>query len=283
MEQRGKCKASKRPYMKLFTSDYRDGTAQLSFEVQGFYIRILTYLNDGDTVPSDPSQLARFLQCNTRTVRKLLPPLLASGKLFADGFALKNPRIERELEANSTGIHAEFDANSSAKIQKDELNQHGSETHYGVSHCHSHSHSQKEETLAAAVELEPAALPPEVSCDELEAKLWKAAGPCLADPVNAQGLITMAVPRMWLAEGADLELDVIETLKAQAAKHRGKKIQTWNYFTRAIAEAMARRKAGLPAVEVSANPKTTTDAKVAGAIRAREALERVKASMGANA
>lgn len=119
---RGKFKAHKRPYMKLFTSDFRDGTANLSFELQGFYFRILTYLHDGETVPSDHSELARFLQCNARTVRKLLPQLVALGKLYVDGFELKNPRIERELDANSDG-----------KNQKDEQNQEGQNTSISIS------------------------------------------------------------------------------------------------------------------------------------------------------
>jgi hypothetical protein len=123
-----------------------------------------------------------------------------------------------------------------------------------------------------------AALPTSISCDELEAKLWKAAGPCLADPVNAQGLISLSVPRMWLAEGADLELDVLETLKAQAVKCRGRKIQNWNYFTNPVAEAMARRKAGMPIVDITATPKQS--AKAAGAANARAALDRM---MGAPA
>jgi hypothetical protein len=71
-----------RRYMRLFKTDYRDGTAMLSLDAQGLYMRILTYLDDGDAVPADPVALARFLQCNPRTTRKLLPELISAGKLF---------------------------------------------------------------------------------------------------------------------------------------------------------------------------------------------------------
>lgn len=145
-----KFKASKRPYMRLFTSDYRDGTANLDFETQGFYFRILTYLHDGESVPADPVALARFLQCNARTIRKLLPKLISSGKLFVDGFELNNPRIQRELGVNSIPIQPEFEPKSAPKIQKSESNQEGANTHHRADHFHSHIHSQREEEKTAS-------------------------------------------------------------------------------------------------------------------------------------
>jgi uncharacterized protein YdaU (DUF1376 family) len=141
-EPRGKSKASKRPYMKLFTSDYRDGTLKLSFELQGLYFRILTYLHDGDAVPADPVALATFLHCNSRTIRALLPKLVAAGKLFEQDGELRNPRIERDLnpnsspiegevELNSMPIHSEVEPNSSRRNPKAESNQDVAEPHYG--------------------------------------------------------------------------------------------------------------------------------------------------------
>jgi uncharacterized protein YdaU (DUF1376 family) len=269
----GKNKTGKRPYMRLFTSDYRDGTVNLDFELQGFYVRILTYLHDGETVPADASELARFLQCNARTVRKLLPKLIALGKLYQSGFELKNPRIERELEANSTPIQPEFEPNSAPKIQKPESNQEGSEPYYRADHFHSQFHNQKEEQVAAA-EQEPAAPPLMVNLDDLEAKLFAACNGSLANPVNAQGLLNLGIPLMWLEQGCDLDRDVIPTLRAAGKKHHGRNIQSWGYFTPMISEAKAKREAGLPATDPSTtNPKQS--ARVAGATRAREALDRM--------
>lgn len=108
----GDRKASKRPFMKLFTSDYRDGTAQLSFELQGFYFRILTYLHDGDAVPSDPAKLAIFLQCSPRTVRAYLPKLIAAGKLYEADGVLRNKRVDRDLEPNSDRVEPDFKPSS---------------------------------------------------------------------------------------------------------------------------------------------------------------------------
>lgn len=109
----GKFKANKRPYMKLFTSDYRDGTARMSFELQGFYFRILTYLHDGETVPSDPVALATFLQCSPRTVRCHLSKLIALGKLYEASGELRNKRVDRDLGPSSDPTRAELEPNSS--------------------------------------------------------------------------------------------------------------------------------------------------------------------------
>mgnify|MGYP000861665625 FL=1 len=127
-------KASKRPFMRLFTSDYRDGTAQLSFELQGFYFRILTYLHDGERVPADPAALATFLQCSPRTVRAYLPKLIAVGKLYEIDGEVRNKRIDRDLEPTSSRdgaevepssarTQAEVEPNSGRTFQKPESNQ----------------------------------------------------------------------------------------------------------------------------------------------------------------
>jgi len=84
---------------------------------------------------------------------------------------------------------------------------------------------------------------------QLEAQLLGACNGALDNPANCSGLLSLAIPQMWMAEGADLQLDILPTLKAVGQKAHGKRINTWNYFTRAVAEAKATRLAGLPTVE----------------------------------
>jgi len=93
-----------------------------------------------------------------------------------------------------------------------------------------------------------AALPNKIDCKELEVKLLAACNGALADPVNCLGLLSLATPQMWIAEGCDLELDILPVLTAAGKKHHGNGIRTWTYFNGMVAEAKARRLAGLPTV-----------------------------------
>lgn len=259
----GKNKTSKRPYMRLFTSDYRDGTAQLDFELQGFYFRILTYLHDGETVPADHSELARFLQCNARTVRKLLPKLIASGKLFQDGFELKNPRIERELELNSTPIQREFEPNLEPKIQKDESNQEAENAYHRADHFHSHIHSQKEEL--ATIQPEAAREPDgrlelkqnfNGSTDAMLADVQAWLGP-LARPENAISWLSGTLSAFGPSRTA--QAWTIVSAKRTQGQPVANPLALWAKTARGIVEADQPKQ----------NPK------VAGASRARATLDRM--------
>jgi uncharacterized protein YdaU (DUF1376 family) len=115
---RVRSKAAKRPFMKLFTSDYRDGTVQLSFEQKGFYMQVLTLLHDGERVPSDPKKLGVMMQCDPRAAARISRALIAAGKLYEDNGELRNKRIDRDLEPTSSGDHADF-APTSPVLQPD--------------------------------------------------------------------------------------------------------------------------------------------------------------------
>jgi uncharacterized protein YdaU (DUF1376 family) len=146
---RGKIKAQKRPYMKLFTSDYRDGTYSLSFELQGFYMRILTLLADGEAVPSDARRLGVMMQCDPRTAGRLTKGLIHVEKLFEQDGLLKNPRIERDKSAELRGdfgetsaeLQPDIDEKSGETFQKPESNQDPHEPYYGESHFHCQNQS----------------------------------------------------------------------------------------------------------------------------------------------
>lgn len=164
---RGICKTGKRPFMRLFTSDYRDGTAQLSFELQGFYFRILTYLHDGERVPADAAELARFLQCSPRTTRAFVPKLITAGKLYEANGELRNKRVDRdlepmsasdetELEPTSNPIEPEVEPNSGRESQIIESNQSPQNHTMEITTSISNSISiPEEEPEPASVEQEP--------------------------------------------------------------------------------------------------------------------------------
>jgi hypothetical protein len=108
-------------------------------------------------------------------------------------------------------------------------------------------------------------------------RLIRAAGDCLDNPANCSGLIGLAVPRMWLDGGCDLELDVIPTLEAVGKRDRGKRIRSWDYFTQAVVDAKARRERGLPPPSADGNGRDPKiHPKIAREIEARAAMRRVQ-------
>ena len=80
----------------------------------------------------------------------------------------------------------------------------------------------------------------------------------MASQAIAPGLAAMAIPEMWLDCGADLERDVLPTVRRLALKRPGGRIKSWDYFTDAVAEAKARRERGLPSIAFGAQPSADT-------------------------
>lgn len=278
---RGICKTGKRPFMRLFTSDYRDGTAQLSFELQGFYFRILTYLHDGERVPADAAELARFLQCSPRTTRAFVPKLITAGKLYEANGELRNKRIDRdlepmsgsdetELEPTSNPIEPDVELNSGRENPKPESNQDPQNHTMEISTSTAISISIPEVETVSSVELEPAALP---SSADLSDRLFEACNGSLDNPVNCMGLLNVSIPTMWINQGCDLELDILPTLRAAGKKHHGKRIRSWSYFTAMVAEAKATRERGLPTVGASGAPAAGRISAARAVLEARKARE----------
>lgn len=110
----------------------------------------------------------------------------------------------------------------------------------------------EKEVVQSCASATPAAALPEKFMD----RMIEAAGPCLANACNAQGLLTESTPVMWLENGCDFDRDVLPTLRAAAVSRKGKRIATWAYFTAMIAESRAKRLAGLPAFDVG-KPKAS--------------------------
>lgn len=112
---------------------------------------------------------------------------------------------------------------------------------------------REEKCSSARAERTDAATLPERFMD----RMIEAAGDCLANPCNAQGLLTEATPVMWIENGCDFERDVLPTLRAAGVSRKGKRIHTWSYFTNMVAETRARRLAGMPAIQIP-KPKSSS-------------------------
>ncbi len=118
----------KLPWYKRDVDAWRGGTRSMSMELRGFYSECLDAIWDlQGPLPACEAKLAVMLCCNPRTVRKLLPELVALGKLIqtADGYTnrrmaseLASQPIASEFASNSTPIRSEFEpkvTNSSTK------------------------------------------------------------------------------------------------------------------------------------------------------------------------
>jgi uncharacterized protein YdaU (DUF1376 family) len=110
--------SKKLPWYKRDVDAWRGGTRSMSLELRGFYSEFLDAMWDRQgPVENDVAKLAITLCCNPRTVRKLLPQLIALGKIIETPEGLINARmmgdlsaaIGRELERNSAGIRTEFE------------------------------------------------------------------------------------------------------------------------------------------------------------------------------
>lgn len=80
----------------------------------------------------------------------------------------------------------------------------------------------------------------------LSERLLSACNGALDNPVNCQGLLAITTPMMWIANGCDLDRDVIPTLHAVGKAKHGARLKTWNYFTEPVQKARDMRLAGLP-------------------------------------
>jgi hypothetical protein len=107
--------------------------------------------------------------------------------------------------------------------------------------------------------------PTRETMDELHAQLAAALGPALASKAISPKLFDLS-PILGLLRGgqgppADLEADVLPTLKAAAARSSPGSIKTWAYFVPAIREARDRRLTGAPVVQMKPNERPDPSAK----------------------
>jgi hypothetical protein len=113
---------------------------------------------------------------------------------------------------------------------------------------------------------------------ELRERLMGVAGEALANEAAAPGLLHIGVVAGWIANGFDLELDIIPAVdaRARAAIRSGKKIHSWSYFAQAVADAKAARTKPMPAAQAA-----TPNALTAKRERMRKRAEEVEAEFRA--
>lgn len=77
--------------------------------------------------------------------------------------------------------------------------------------------------------------------EALGRQLADAAGRALAEPASAPGLIVLSEPINWIANGCDLQADILPTIRARCSRARPSSIRSWSYFTEAVYQARDNR------------------------------------------
>lgn len=93
---------------------------------------------------------------------------------------------------------------------------------------------------------EPAAAQGKVDSNELHAKLIEAANGSLCPMAKALGLNAVGEPIGWLAQGADLELDILPAVRHVAEHTTPGTVRSWRYFAPAVSQNKADRERALP-------------------------------------
>jgi uncharacterized protein YdaU (DUF1376 family) len=267
-------------YVKFYPGDFLTGTMHLTLEQRGAYITALCVMYDRMSgFPYDEREGAALLRVDKRIYRRVRDDLLADGKFYRDGDMIRNRRVEDEIRSyiteyirrseaakkreaerrlhrtsgelrpNLSRTSGELPAevpNKSAELEAKNITKttdRGPQSDHIPEARSQKPEARKEEKIEAAAH-RTAALPVS-ELQGLSDKLLDACNGALDNPANCLGLLNLSIPQMWLAEGADLELDVLPTLRAIGKRDHGKRIKTWNYFTGAISQAVAQRKAGL--------------------------------------
>jgi len=92
---------------------------------------------------------------------------------------------------------------------------------------------------------------PKIKPRELEDKLREAAGEDVLNSASPN-IMVMAEPLRWMQQGADLELDILPTVRAvgervrQRPMHFGRKIAGWAFFTQDVMGAYRQRMEEIP-------------------------------------
>lgn len=121
----GGSKAERTPFLKLYTADWAEGTVGMTFEQEGFYLRLLMLMwARKSMLPNDLDELAKYLRSDRRVIRRLLADLEALGKIVITETEIINQRMKaeigtREKQVKSATSRANFrrtSATSPAKV-----------------------------------------------------------------------------------------------------------------------------------------------------------------------
>lgn len=245
------------PWFPFFVDEWRAGVAELNDEQTGFYINLLVLMWDRKGgLPTDLDELATLLRRDRRKVRRLVAELKERGKIRVVGGKLVNGRMLKLILKHQD--RSEKQTQLAKRPRK--VGQKSGQSRGEVGEKSPQTHApDPEKSMACASQPEPYPDPDKkdaaasarapVDLVDLRERLIAAAGDGLAQIAAAPNLLNVSVPSQWLADGCDLDLDVVPAVQAVAAKavKRGETIHSWVYFNDAVRKARAVRLLPQPA------------------------------------
>jgi hypothetical protein len=266
-------------------ADYCEAVEGLPHDAERLYFRMLLKMHSREAgLPDDDADSARMFGYDVRRFRRLKAILLQAGviRIAADG-TLVNERALVEIESVAARRQKRKSPPDRPDIPHDVAPEVGAKsarsqdevapklpaiphtTMSGIKGLQNTSPSPapKEENTITVFSQQQRSQPNAAApldrerWQALEGQLFAAAGTALANPAGAPGLLHLGVPIMWLESGCDLDRDVLTTIRAVARKPRRTPIGSWEYFSKAIAEARDRRLRGLPEAAAGASRKPT--------------------------
>lgn len=231
------------PYFPFYPADYMADTLHLTTEQHGAYLLLLMAAwPHGGRLPNDPKKLARIARVSSRRWHLVAEDVLAFFEV--DGDEIVSKRLERERK-KADSISAKRSASARREKQRKPLK-------------NNKTAQANAEQVPTYPEPEPdiddvslrSTSSPREDLDGLSDRLCEAAG--ITDATKTAGLLSLSDPLNWLANGCDLDADILPTLRRVASGRTG--IRSWSYFSQAVFEARDRRLAPGPAVSSNNQP-----------------------------
>lgn len=242
---------SEGPWFKFYPSDWLAGTRGMTATEMGVYITIIAMIYDaGGPVRDDEKRLARRCGISVATFRKIRDALIDEGKIEVAESGISNARAISEIENREKISQSNRDsANERWKVEKgkkaektvpDECDRiENAMPRARASEARDSSLRSESAALLSGAHA-PAPAREAITPNRLAEVLHAAAGAAMARTPGAE---LMTIPLRWLADGMDLEADVLPVIRAKCGRAPPGSINGWAYFTRAVHEAHQTRTA----------------------------------------
>jgi uncharacterized protein YdaU (DUF1376 family) len=228
---------TERPWLPLYVADYLADTAHLSAAEHGAYLLLIMHYWRVGKLPNDERQLQRIARMTPREWAN-------SRDVLAEFFDAewRHKRIESEILKSDLKANARAEAGSRGGKAKALKNNKAGLANATVL-PEQNTKQKPSKTLPSSSEFTSASSlrsEAEPRARDLNAVLCEAAG--ITDATKTAGLLSLSEPHAWLHQGCDLDLDILPTLRAIAA--RGKQFRAWTYCSKAVLEARDNRLSG---------------------------------------